>query len=716
MSTILEAVKMAYVPSGYKAGTTYSVIPDDGTGDFTVARADKSMRVNKSGYLEEVQANVPVIGYDTIGGCPHLETHPSSENLITYPKSLGNSYWTKSGATIEGDSTSTPTNVYTSDFSSGVDGITAQRGTGSGNNDGISDGSTSKDDVYKYYANADNSTHYWYKNAWGHNDGDYIKIAFWYYIPSGQTNVDGFEIIDGVTDSPTATVGTWTYYEKFYAAADDRIDIRLLAGGSDSYVGANSASDDIMYVTEITIDVYSGYDSPLLETVYNTGSELVTNGTFTGSATGWTLQTGFTYNSNAVDVNTVSDTYMSQGSIFATNKLYEVSYEITSYTSGTIRSVVGGSGSAFGEYKSASGVVTEYIYNSSSGSSDIYYLKAGAGGFVGTIDNVSVKEVTSTTTGSPTKDAYKLVEDGTTGQHRTNTTGISGTANSDANFSCYVKGAERLRVRLELSNGVDGEIGCSFNLSDATAGTVSSSGSWSNESCTISSLVDGWYRISITGNNSTSASYIPRILILDASGNKSYTGDGTSGLYIAFPQLEEQSYASPLMLPVTEGSTTTRVADAITGAGSQALFSSVNSAGCLYAEIAANSDDLSNRFVSLSDGTLNNRATIFYSTVSNTIYSDLWVGGVRQCLLSYAVTDITDYSKVAFKWNENDFSLWIDGTEAVTDNSGSIFPSNTITTLQLNSGAGGSSFNGKTKAIYVTEVLTDDEFKALTTP
>ena len=35
MSTVLDAVKLAYVPSGYKAGTTYSVIPDDGTGDFT---------------------------------------------------------------------------------------------------------------------------------------------------------------------------------------------------------------------------------------------------------------------------------------------------------------------------------------------------------------------------------------------------------------------------------------------------------------------------------------------------------------------------------------------------------------------------------------------------------------------------------------------------------------------------------------------------------
>jgi hypothetical protein len=39
----------------------------------------------------------------TEGGCPHLETHAAYTQLLTYSNAFGNSYWTKSGATIEGD-------------------------------------------------------------------------------------------------------------------------------------------------------------------------------------------------------------------------------------------------------------------------------------------------------------------------------------------------------------------------------------------------------------------------------------------------------------------------------------------------------------------------------------------------------------------------------------------------------------------------------------
>ena len=37
------------------------------------------------------------------GGCPSLLLEPSSTNLITQSEAFGNSYWTKSGASIEGD-------------------------------------------------------------------------------------------------------------------------------------------------------------------------------------------------------------------------------------------------------------------------------------------------------------------------------------------------------------------------------------------------------------------------------------------------------------------------------------------------------------------------------------------------------------------------------------------------------------------------------------
>ena len=78
---------LAMIPSGYKAGKLYSVLPSDGTGDFTVARNSKATRVNQSGLIEEVDVNVPRLDYSA-GGCPVLLTEIQSQNLILYSQSI----------------------------------------------------------------------------------------------------------------------------------------------------------------------------------------------------------------------------------------------------------------------------------------------------------------------------------------------------------------------------------------------------------------------------------------------------------------------------------------------------------------------------------------------------------------------------------------------------------------------------------------------------
>ena len=105
MSIFNKAV-LSMMPSGYKAGTLYSVIPDDGDGDLTSTRNSVKNRKNSDLYYEEMAVNVPVVEYETVGGCPICNLEPQATNLITYSNGdafgFGNSYWTKSGATIEG--------------------------------------------------------------------------------------------------------------------------------------------------------------------------------------------------------------------------------------------------------------------------------------------------------------------------------------------------------------------------------------------------------------------------------------------------------------------------------------------------------------------------------------------------------------------------------------------------------------------------------------
>ena len=93
---------IAIIPSGYKANKIYSKHPTDGSGDLYFVRTTKATRVNSDGLIEEVAIGVPRLDY-TDGGCPSLLLEPNSTNLITQSESFGNSYWTKSGASIEGD-------------------------------------------------------------------------------------------------------------------------------------------------------------------------------------------------------------------------------------------------------------------------------------------------------------------------------------------------------------------------------------------------------------------------------------------------------------------------------------------------------------------------------------------------------------------------------------------------------------------------------------
>ena len=90
---------LAMIPSGYKAGKLYSVLPSDGTGDFTVARNSVATRVNQSGLVEEVAANVPRLDYSA-GGCPVLLTEIESTNLVTYSEDFSNAAWSKLGSTV----------------------------------------------------------------------------------------------------------------------------------------------------------------------------------------------------------------------------------------------------------------------------------------------------------------------------------------------------------------------------------------------------------------------------------------------------------------------------------------------------------------------------------------------------------------------------------------------------------------------------------------
>ena len=74
--------KLALIPSGYKGGanpTVYSILPNDGSGDFTFSRTGEATRVRKDGLIEEVTDDVPRLDWSD-GNCPSLLLEPERTN------------------------------------------------------------------------------------------------------------------------------------------------------------------------------------------------------------------------------------------------------------------------------------------------------------------------------------------------------------------------------------------------------------------------------------------------------------------------------------------------------------------------------------------------------------------------------------------------------------------------------------------------------------
>jgi hypothetical protein len=86
--------KLLLVPNRYKSGVLYSQLPESGAGDFDVVRATTATRVNASGLLESVAANVPRLDFG-VSGCPVLLVEASGTNLLLQSNNFSNAAWQK---------------------------------------------------------------------------------------------------------------------------------------------------------------------------------------------------------------------------------------------------------------------------------------------------------------------------------------------------------------------------------------------------------------------------------------------------------------------------------------------------------------------------------------------------------------------------------------------------------------------------------------------
>jgi len=122
------------------------------------------------------------------------------------------------------------------------------------------------------------------------------------------------------------------------------------------------------------------------------GPELVVNGDFS-SSDGWTIRDGWTIANGVANATNTSSYLFRNNSELTVNTLYRLTYTISNYVSGSVRS---GMGSLLalseGIVRSANGTYTEYIRRTTDDDEEDYIGFKGTG-FTGSIDNFSIREI-----------------------------------------------------------------------------------------------------------------------------------------------------------------------------------------------------------------------------------------------------------------------------------------------------------------------------------
>ena len=276
-------IKIVFVDnSGGYVGTTYTLTydmsADYGTPTHYALSFDRSGSVS-------LYKNAAVVATTSISGASAIDLGASNTAVGRIGDStggytvLGTFYrfrtWNKSLSSTEVtdafENSTVPfadqwgKEVYTSDFSSNVDGWGGFSATSSGNNDSISDGTTSKNDCLKTYAQAASSTH-GITQTFGTLLAGTVTVKLDYLIPGpsfpgtggGNTKVDGFKVENTTTSTVVRTESTldvWTSIEfTATSAGGDAFKIFMLDGAADSFAGANDANDDRIFFKNIEIN------------------------------------------------------------------------------------------------------------------------------------------------------------------------------------------------------------------------------------------------------------------------------------------------------------------------------------------------------------------------------------------------------------------------------------------------------------------------------
>ena len=304
----------------------------------------------------------------------------------------------------------------------------------------------------------------------------------------------------------------------------------------------------------------------------------------------------------------------------------------------------------------------------------------------------------------------KLVEDTATSAH-TISQSLSATTQSYT-ISVYVKKAERKYFQLFGRRDATNYNGVMIDLDTGSLLPPTRPATTSNVSTTTATSVgNGWWRIAMTYSYTTTGTTVALFALTDDSQTYSYTGDGTSGIYIWGAQLEAGAFATSY-IPTTTAATTRSVDIASIGtlspwynATEGTLYGEGSWVGLVASRFAVglnNSASASSDFISIQTN----------PTTVTTGRGGVTAGGVIQAAMN--ITNAYTASvlfKAANAYQQDNFGFTVNGATPASDTSGTV---PTVDRVQLGAIGTITANIWISRITYTPRRLTNAELQSLT--
>jgi hypothetical protein len=225
--------------------------------------------------------------------------------------------------------------------------------------------------------------------------------SYWQIISNSTgSNTSNGALVGVGGNARTNTAGTQQWFRiapTYNQASGTAANTDLLIDRTSTSVGSGAqyfieAKDDT--VTKFAVDSAGAVSAANLTATETLGTELVTNGSFTGGTSPWTVTSGWAYGTDNVShsSNGTTNLQTSVGTL-TVNKTYKATFTLSSFTAGSVYVQLGPQAS---NRVYTAGTYSFYFYQNATSGALIVFVPSDASRF--TVDDVSVREVTDSTT------------------------------------------------------------------------------------------------------------------------------------------------------------------------------------------------------------------------------------------------------------------------------------------------------------------------------